>query len=506
MTINERRVLDTKNKVKENKYILNPEDYVKVSTSNLLYNCAMCNTINTTSWAVARNPKWLRLCRSCIGKYNSKNNKGKYKRSKHLDDINSRMIATITTKHPLVLNPTDYVNVSTKNLKYKCRQCNNITTTTYASIQQSNFKYTCVNCRNSNTATIHKYVDFSKRKDSLKPTIEYLLDKGCINPKDYVDYSTNNLKWKCSNCNSIYTRSLKVESDKQASHLCRTCLGSVSKGELEVFNYILSILLNDTVIHSDRSTIPPYELDIYIPSKNIAIEFHGLYWHSSKYRDSNYHYDKYKLCKDKGIQLIQVYSDEWSNKKAIVLSILSSKLNAISNVIYARNTIVKEVSTKEAKEFLDKNHIQGSVKSSIRLGLYYNGTLVSLMTFVKSTKYSYELNRFCSTLFTNVVGGASKLFKYFINNFEYNSIISFSDNRISNGNLYSTLKFTYSHDVKYDYFYTDGVNRYHKFNFRLSRQKRKFTNFDASKTEYENAINNGYERIYDAGKIAWVYK
>ena len=85
---------------------------------------------------------------------------------------------------------------------------------------------------------------------------------------------------------------------------------------------------------------------------------------------------------------------------------------------------IKEISSKDCSSFLDQNHIQGKLGAKVRLGLYYNDELVSLMTFgalrknlgQKSEDGSYELLRFCNKLNTNVVGGASKLFKHFINN------------------------------------------------------------------------------------------
>ena len=61
--------------------------------------------------------------------------------------------------------------------------------------------------------------------------------------------------------------------------------------------------------------------------------------------------------------------------------------------------------------------------------------------FVGNGKTKYELIRFCNKINTNVIGGASKLFKYFIKNYNPNEIISYADKRWSNGMLYNILNF-----------------------------------------------------------------
>ena len=64
--------------------------------------------------------------------------------------------------------------------------------------------------------------------------------------------------------------------------------------EKEIINFIKSIY-DGEIIENNRHIISPMELDIYIPQKNLAIEFNGLYWHSELFRDKNYHFDKINL-------------------------------------------------------------------------------------------------------------------------------------------------------------------------------------------------------------------
>lgn len=164
-----------------------------------------------------------------------------------------------------------------------------------------------------------------------------------------------------------------------------------------------------------------------------------------------YHLDKTKKSLENGINLFHIWEDDWKHKKDIVKSMIVNKLGKTPNRIFARKCKVYEVKdNKLVRNFLEENHIQGFVGSKIKFGLFYNGELVSLMTFgnlrkslgQKSKEGSYEMLRFCNKLNYNVIGGASKLLNYFIKNFKVNEIISYSDSSRSNGNLYKQLGFS----------------------------------------------------------------
>ena len=250
------------------------------------------------------------------------------------------------------------------------------------------------------------------------------------------------------------------------------------------------------------------ELDIFIPSHNIAIEFDGLYWHSELYKPSNYHLNKTELCEKQGIQLIHIFEDEWLFKKDIVKSRLLNILGLTPNKIYGRKTIIKEVSPKESKEFLNNNHLQGSTNASIKLGLYYNNELVSVMLFNKPrlgigvTYDGYELSRFCNKLNTSVIGGADKLLKYFIKTYQPKEIISYADRRWSQGNLYEKLGFNFIHNSKPNYFYINQNVREYRFNYRKNILVKQ--GYDINKTEREIMLDRKIYRIYDCG--AKLYK
>ena len=246
---------------------------------------------------------------------------------------------------------------------------------------------------------------------------------------------------------------------------------------------------------------------MYSEEHKLAVEVNGVYWHSDKFRERDHLLDKTLKCEQLGITLLHFWDYEINKKGDIVKSMISSRLG-LNQKIYARKCVIKEVSSKESKQFQIDNHIQGSAVSSINYGLYYEDELVALMTFAKSRfnkKYDWELVRYCNKLDLTVVGGASKLFNWFLKNND-GSIISYANRRYSNGNLYHLLKFKLIDSTRPNYMYFRN-------NVLLSRvkcQKHKLSklldNFDEKMSEKENMKNNGFDRIYDCGNYVFVFE
>ena len=293
-----------------------------------------------------------------------------------------------------------------------------------------------------------------------------------------------------------------------------------SRQQLEINSFIND--LGIPTIFNDRRILHPLELDIYIPDFKLGIEFDGLLYHSfgkSEYtifnnylKESTYKpTHKLELCKEKGIHLLTIWENEWINKQEIWKSVISSHLGH-NQRIYARKCSLREVSSTEAKKFLQGNHLQGAVASSINLGLYHEDNLVSLMTFGKSRfsdKYQYELLRYCNKLYTNVIGGASRLLSYFIKAYKPVSIISYANRRWSNGNLYDKLGFECKGTSKpvYYYLYKQEVDKvYSRLTFQKYKLKDILENFDESLSEKDNMYNNDYRRVYDCGQFIYTWR
>ena len=295
---------------------------------------------------------------------------------------------------------------------------------------------------------------------------------------------------------------------------CQKCGMLYSHYEIELGDFIASIIGEENIIRNDRTVLDGNELDVYIPSKNLAFEFDGLYWHSEiKKPEKRYHLNKTQECEKKGIQLIHVFEDEWVYKNEICKSRIKNLLHASAKNIYARKCAVVEIDGDKARKFFTDNHIQGNVHASVVLGLQYDGELVSAMSFGPLRKNmgrnnesgSWEMLRFCNKLNCNVVGGASKLLSHFIKAKQPEKIISYADKRWSVGNLYETLGFNFIHDSEPSYFYVIGNERKNRFGYRKDILISKY-GCQPEDTEHNFCFNQGWYRIYDCGTKLYEWK
>ncbi len=287
-----------------------------------------------------------------------------------------------------------------------------------------------------------------------------------------------------------------------------------SQGEIEVEEYCKSIISdNIEVIHSDRTILQGKELDIYIPDKKLAIEFNGTYWHSSLFKDKTYHQDKTIECAKQGVRLIHIFEYEWLDvsKQDKIKEYLRNILdNTNQKVIYARECEVdNNLSTLESDMFLDKYHLQGIVKSSIRYGLRYNGELVGLMTFGVprfNSNYEYELIRLAWKSDCRVIAGTKKLFKAFIRDNNPSSIISYCDISKFTGNVYKKLNFKSSLEdlTSPNYVWVEPVENIVLSRYKTQKQKLLDKGLgEYGNTEKEIMDNLGYLQVFDCGNIRY---
>lgn len=265
----------------------------------------------------------------------------------------------------------------------------------------------------------------------------------------------------------------------------------------------------------NREILNGMEIDIFIPPLKFGIEYNGLRWHSEEFgKDHRYHLDKLNKCNEQCIRLIQIFEDEWINRREIC----ESKLKQICGLnrnpkIYARKCEIREISNKnEVYEFLDKNHIQGRTGFTIALGAYYQNNFVGVMTFKKEKEGHWDLNRFATDINYQCIGIGGKLFKHFIRNYDYQEIKSFADRRWTtdpNNNLYTKLGFNFDSYVPPTYWYYNPkisrIERFHKFGFRKQHLHNKY-GLPLTMTEREMTESLGYTRIWDCGLIKYVYK
>ena len=277
--------------------------------------------------------------------------------------------------------------------------------------------------------------------------------------------------------------------------------GYRSKIEKEIIEQLSEFL--NVELKPNRTILDGKELDGYCSELNFAVEVCGLYWHSEKAgKTSNYHYDKWKRCTEKGIRLYTIFENEWKEKSELIKRFIYMNQGLAKNRLYARDCLFDSVPKKIAEQFCIDNHLQGKSLIKKAFGLYYNDELILLMTFGTHHRDNKTLvmNRYCGKFDYLVVGGASKLMKNAKLYFD-KPILTWSDNRWSNGNLYEKIGCKKLDDMKSDYYWTDFYKLYSK----QSRAK-KVTGQPKELTEKEYNESLGMSRIWDCGKIKWLYE
>ena len=246
-----------------------------------------------------------------------------------------------------------------------------------------------------------------------------------------------------------------------------------------------------------------FKVDNYLIEINPTAT-HNSTWgiYSSEGLAKDYHKQKAAIAAANGYMCIHVF--DWDDQNKII-QMLENKER-----IYARDCTIKELSAAEAAEFLNKNHLQGYAKDKIRLGLFYQDCLVSLMTFDApryNRKYEYELIRYCTAAY-NVIGGAEKLFKHFIDQYLPASVISYCDLSKFTGKVYEKLGFKlvrkagpskHWYNMKTKQHITDNLLRQRGFDQLFK------TDFGKNSDNEELILNHNFVEVYDCGQATYVW-
>jgi hypothetical protein len=323
--------------------------------------------------------------------------------------------------------------------------------------------------------------------------------------------------WKCRKGHEWQA---KVNDRYTKSYGCPQCRAHtyVSKPEIEILEFLTALGLS--VEQSNRKLLGcNRELDLYIPDKKFGIEFNGLYWHSEaqgKGKGEQYHKAKYDAAKAAGIQLVQIWEDDWRDRKPTVMRALAHKLGVtsmlaqvhpeladVTSKVFARRTKVVLLTTQQAQVFLEANHIQGFASGSYYLGLEgVDGVLRAVMVLKREADAVLNIVRYATA--GSVTGGFTKLLSHATKTYNPSSFITFADHTISDGGLYEKHGFVVDKLIKPDYMYVVRNERKHKFGYRLKR----FRNdpnllWEEGLTERELAALNNLHRIWDAGKTRY---
>lgn len=359
------------------------------------------------------------------------------------------------------------------------------------------------------SATTEKFKKAVSTNESGNFNLSYALRNNDFWKKMKMGYSLHQL---CEEFglqeNSLRSRLLNEEFADRYYALytfSKTQMQKEVKDEIEKYGYKL--------VFNDRQTITPLELDIYIPSCKFAIEFNGNYWHSEAWLSSqearHKHIYKTTKCREKDIVLFHIFEHQWINRKFQVLNFIKSALNTNNCKIAARKC---EINYDNAHRFIEDNHIQGDSYHVLKyFNLVYENEIVASMTASRhhrqnSNKNTVVLSRLCFKDNITVQGGASKLFKYFMEWAKkkgYSEIISWSDNCWTTGNIYKVLGFRLDREYPPDYFYWDVKG--HCYVSKQSQQKKK-VGCPEGITEREWCMKRGLYRVWNCGRKKWIFK
>ena len=317
------------------------------------------------------------------------------------------------------------------------------------------------------------------------------------NRKNNVETS---IEVKCLRCGISTLETIQRLMPYNGSLRCRQCDVSISSGQREIFDFVTNLV--PRVFLSDRENHTGFEIDVFIPDKNLGIEYHGLFWHSTAYgncRDKNYHSKKSDAAAAIGIKLVQVFEDEWRDKRSIIESIIKNRLGLTANVIFARNCIIKEVDHLQRREFFEANHLDGDVRAKFTIGLYKDDSLVAALSCrdpFHRTPGTLEIARFASKLDHSVVGGLGKLvnhLKFLAQKMGYQKLMTYVDTRIGDGHGYESVGFKLTHITQPRFWWTDTIHRIDRFAIRATLEK----------TQEQNAEENRVFKIYGCKNKAY---
>lgn len=319
----------------------------------------------------------------------------------------------------------------------------------------------------------------------------------------YMSRQEQYLMFQCVVCNEVQPKTLQAFERGSRCYRCEP-LGK-SNWELDVYDYVKYFAPD--AISGDRRAISPKEIDVYVPSKKFGVECHGLYWHSESAKehfDKNKHFEKAQRASEQHVKLLQIFEDEWRDKRNICESLILHRLGVTPNKIGARSTTLIELTTEEQRRFFDEAHISGYTQAKISWGLKNKEGLIVAAISLRAPRHGkrytgcMEIARYSCTSKTIVVGGLSKLMKHamlWCRNNGYKKIMTYVDKRIGFGVGYERAGFKTMGSTSVDYWYTDNCLRYDRFKFRATKDK----------PEKQVASDAKVSKIYGCGSLIMMY-
>lgn len=281
---------------------------------------------------------------------------------------------------------------------------------------------------------------------------------------------------------------------------------SLNEDDFKGFDKYYELKLQERVKQVEVAKHKRYmSVDVFIPSHNIAIEYHGARWHDSL-RSPSKRYEcsyKRKCCESRGIHLIQIYQHEWADRKEQMKSILRNKLGRTPKKLNGRDCTISEIPKEQAYSFIDKYHLQGK-PSSIRAayGMFHEGELVAAVSLKKEGlqpgKELY-LDRLVIHPDYSIRGSLGKFNKYLKTKHDF--LYTLIDLRLHNPNNW--VKSGWSLDAimpsSYSYFDEKTRKHYDKRKFRKVPEIEKEDENDSKEDAYVKSLGT-FCKLWNCGR------
>jgi len=313
-------------------------------------------------------------------------------------------------------------------------------------------------------------------------------------------YRSNEVPGILVSCRSCKHEQMRSLYSLEKSRKCFNCSPKDSRGQLEILEFIQGNVC-DSVMLNCRSVISPYEIDIFSPVGNFGIEFNGLYWHSEKFLDPDYHSRKTQLCAEKGVSLFHVFEDDWIKRRSIVESMIIHRAGLAKSKFSARDCkIVDNLSPRIRKEFFERNHIDGDVQAERAVALELDGEIIACASVRrphhrKWSEYS-ELARFATLKNAVVRGALSRLTRHILTSSRRSKLMSYVDTRYGDGKGYLSANFKHVGTTSRSFWWTDFEDRYNRFKYRADPYR--------SMSEDEVAKEAGVVKIFGCPQMIMV--
>lgn len=263
-------------------------------------------------------------------------------------------------------------------------------------------------------------------------------------------------------------------------------------------------LLNSLGIYSTlEHRIENKFYDICIPDRRIVIEIDPTWTHCSEGNmyedvDKNYHKEKSEIARRNGFHCIHIFDwDDWDK----IISIIYTE-----HKLYARNCEIVYLDSSECDLFLQMNHLQGTVSGqSACIGLVHDEKLVEVMTFGQpryNGNYQWELLRLATQSGYQVVGGASKLFKHFVDDIHPDSIVTYCNLSKFTGKVYEELGFKHIRNNAPNIWWCRGEKKVISNTLLNQRGYDQLfgTNYGKGTSNHDLMMEHHWRPVYDCGQ------